>query len=70
MTTLTIHIPNGETEKIIGFIESLGGEIVSSEQTKEELRQEIKEAVAEMKLIKTGKKQARNAEEFLNAFIV
>jgi len=67
MTTLTIHIPNEETEKIIGFIESLGGEIVSSEQTKEELRQEIKEAVAEMKLIKTGKKQARNAEEFLNA---
>ncbi len=67
MTTLTIHIPNGETEKIIDFIESLGGEIVSSEQTKEELRQEIKEAVAEMKLIKTGKKQARNAEEFLNA---
>ncbi len=40
MTTLTIQIPNGETEKIIGFIESLGGEIVSSEQTKEELRQE------------------------------
>lgn len=67
MTTLTIHIPNEETEKIIGFIESLGGEIVSSEQTKEELRQEIKEAIAEMKLIKTGKKQARNAEEFLNA---
>lgn len=67
MTTLTIHVPNEETEKIIGFIESLGGEIVSSEQTKEELRQEIKEAIAEMKLIKTGKKQARNAEEFLNA---
>ena len=67
MTTLTIHVPNEETEKIIGFVESLGGEIVSSEQTKEELRQEIKEAIAEMKLIKTGKKQARNAKEFLNA---
>lgn len=70
MTTLTIHIPNGETEKLIGFIESLGGEIVSSKQTEEELRQEIEEAVAEMKLIKTGKKQARNAEEFLNALLV
>lgn len=27
---------------------------------------EINEAVAEMKLIKKGKKKARNAEEFLN----
>ncbi|MGI4728580.1 MAG: hypothetical protein ACRYFL_06550 [Janthinobacterium lividum] len=67
MTTLTIRIPAEVTEKVSGFIESLGGEIVSAEQTKEELRQEIKEAVAEMKLIRTGKKQARNAEEFLNA---
>lgn len=67
MTTLTIRIPAEATEKISGFIESLGGEIVSAEPTKEQLRQEIKEAVAEMKLIRTGKKQAHDAEEFLNA---
>lgn len=30
------------------------------------LMEEIKEAVEEMKLIKTGKKKARNAEDFLN----
>jgi hypothetical protein len=30
------------------------------------LLEELKEAVEEMKLIKTGKKKARNAEYFLN----
>jgi len=30
------------------------------------LMSEIREAVEEMKLIKSGKKQARNAREFLN----
>ena len=30
------------------------------------LMTEIKEAVEEMKLIRAGKKQARNAEDFLN----
>ena len=34
---------------------------------KAHLIEEIKEAVEEMKLIKAGKKKARNAEEFLNA---
>ncbi len=33
---------------------------------KAELMQEIREAVEEMKLIKAGKKKARNAEDFLN----
>ncbi len=66
MTTLTIRIPDEAAEKFSGIIEKMGGEIVSSGLTKEELRQEIKEAVEEMKLIRTGKKKARNAEEFLN----
>lgn len=30
------------------------------------LMEEIKEAIEEMKLIRAGKKKARNAEEFLN----
>jgi hypothetical protein len=30
------------------------------------LMEEIKEAVEELKLIRTGKKKARNAEDFLN----
>lgn len=34
--------------------------------TKAQLIEELKEAVEEMKSIKTGKKTARNAEEFIN----
>jgi hypothetical protein len=34
--------------------------------TKALLLEEIREAVEEMKLIRTGKKKARNAEDFLN----
>jgi hypothetical protein len=66
MTILTIRIPNEETQKVSSFIEDLGGEVVSSELTKEELRQDIKAAVEEIKLIRAGKKKARNAEDFLN----
>lgn len=33
---------------------------------KAKLMEEIREAVEEMKLIKAGKKKARNAEDFLN----
>ena len=35
-------------------------------EAKARLMVEIKEAVEEMKLIRTGKKKARNAEDFLN----
>ncbi len=34
--------------------------------SKAELMSEIREAVEEMKLIRAGKKQARDAEDFLN----
>ena len=34
--------------------------------SKAKLLEEIKEAVEEMKLIRAGKKKARNAEDFLN----
>lgn len=34
--------------------------------TKAQFLEELKEAVEEMKLIKEGKKKARNAEDFLN----
>ncbi len=34
--------------------------------TKAQLMSEIREAVEEMKLIRVGKKQARDAEDFLN----
>ena len=35
-------------------------------ETKAQLVEEIREAVEEMKLIRSGKKKARDAEDFLN----
>ncbi len=64
MRTLTIDIPKKDVQKVISHIVSLGGEIVSSDLTKKQLTKEIKEAVEEPKLIKAGKKQGRNAEDF------
>ena len=65
MRTLKVSVPKKEVQKVISYVVGLGGEIVSSDLSKEELKKEIKEAVEEMKLIKSGKKQGRNAEDFL-----
>ncbi|MVN21313.1 hypothetical protein [Mucilaginibacter arboris] len=43
MTTLTIRIPEGSTQKVSSFIEGLGGEVVAAELSKEELRQQTLE---------------------------
>ena len=50
------------------LVKSLGLKDVSPTEKhgKNEIRAGIKEAVEEMKLIKEGKKKARNAEDFLN----
>ena len=66
MRTLKVSVPKKEVQKVISYVVGLGGEIVSSDLSKEELKKEIKEAVEEMKLIKAGKKQGRNAKDFLN----
>lgn len=59
MTTLTIRIPDEETQKVSHFIEGLGGEIVASELIKEELRtrtlQELEEGLNEAFDIIEGK---------------
>lgn len=69
MTTLTIRIPAEATEKLSGFIESLGGEIVSAEQTKEELRQEtlqeLKQGFNEAFDIIEGKAERKSLMEAL-----
>ena len=48
-------------KEIVAFVNSQ-----SPKKGKELLVKEIQEAVEEMKLIRAGKKKARNAEDFLN----
>ena len=50
--------------ELLGYFKFVKVEIISSEKAL--LIKEIKEAVEEMKLIRAGKKKARNAEDFLN----
>lgn len=47
MTTLTIRIPNKETQKVSNFIEDLGGEIINSTLTEEELQQQTLQELEE-----------------------
>jgi len=64
MTTLTIRIPDEEAERFSGIIEKMGGEIVSSGLTKEELRQEtlqeLKEGLNEAFDIIEGKAERKS----------
>lgn len=47
MTTLTIRIPEEETQKVSSFIEDLGGEVVALELSKEKLRQQTLQELEE-----------------------
>ena len=74
MQTITLEIRKAEVLDILRNLEKLNlvklidnnvnGETETT--SKEQLIEEIKEAVEEFKLIRAGKKQARNAEDFLN----
>lgn len=59
-----------EDNKAASFIEVIKGiSFIKAKKitdTKAQLLSEIRDAVDEMKLIRTGKKKARNAEDFLN----
>ncbi len=50
------------------LIVQLGGRIMRKKRSgvKAKLIKDIEEAVEEMKLVRAGKKKARNAEDFLN----
>ena len=56
--------------KAVSFMEAIGNiKYVKAKQLTDSnalLISEIREAVEEMKLIRAGKKKARNAEDFLN----
>lgn len=68
MKHVIVEIPDKKYPFFIELVKSLGLKNISPTEKngKNEIRAGIKEAVEEMKLIKAGKKKARNAEDFLN----
>lgn len=65
---ILLDIPDSKASSFMDVLQSIS--YVKAKQltdTKALLMEEIREAVEEMKLIRAGKKKARNAEDFLNA---
>jgi len=64
---ILLDIPDNQASSLIDVLRSISYVRVKPlTDTKALLMEEIKEAVDEMQLIKTGAKKARNAESFLN----
>ncbi len=64
---ILLDIPDNKADSLMEVLKSIS--YVKAKQitdSKAQLIQEVREAVEEMKLIRAGKKKARNAEEFLN----
>ncbi len=64
---ILLDIPDNKASSFMEVIKSIS--YVKAKpltDSKAKLMSEIKEAVEEMKLIRAGKKKARNAEDFLN----
>ena len=62
-----LDIPDNKASSLMEAIKSIS--YVKTEKltdSKAELMLEIRQAVEEMKIIRAGKKKARNAEDFLN----
>ncbi|MCU0376479.1 MAG: hypothetical protein MUF24_14320 [Chitinophagaceae bacterium] len=62
-----LDIPDNKAASLLEVLKSIS--YVKAKpltDTKAQLMEEIREAVQEMKLIRAGKKKARNAEDFLN----
>lgn len=68
MSVFTIEIAPEKEDLVKELVVQLGGKIKAKEKKapKTTLVDELKEAVEEMKLIRAGKKKARNAIDFLN----
>ncbi|MBK8712537.1 MAG: hypothetical protein IPL97_11790 [Niastella sp.] len=62
-----LDIPDNKAQSLMDVLNSISF-IRTKKLTdgKAQLLEEIREAVQEMKLIKAGKKKARNADDFLN----
>lgn len=65
---ILLDIPDNKASSLMEVLQSIS--YVKAKPLTDEkalVMTEIREAVEEMKLIRAGKKQARNAEDFLNA---
>jgi hypothetical protein len=68
MKEITLHIPDEKYRFIMELLKSLGYvTIVKADDgdSKKEIIKNLKEACEEMKLIRSGKKSARNPDDFL-----
>ena len=64
---ILIDVPDSKSHSLMDVLSSITNvKAKPITDAKAELMEDIKEAVEEMKLIRTGKKKARNAEDFLN----
>ena len=64
---ILLDIPDKKASSLIEVLNSISYvKIKPLTDNKALLMKEIREAVEEMKLIRSGKKKARNVEEFLN----
>jgi hypothetical protein len=62
-----LEIPDNKASSLLDVLHSISYiKTTALTDSKAKLMKEIKEAVDEMKLIRAGKKNARNAEDFLN----
>ena len=62
-----LDIPDSKASSVMEVLQSISYiKTKKLTDSKAELMFEIREAVEEMRLIRAGKKKARNAEEFLN----
>jgi hypothetical protein len=64
---ILLDIPDNKASSLLDVLNGISYvKVIPLTDTKALLLEEMREAVEEMKLIRTGKKKARNAEEFLN----
>ncbi len=64
---ILLDIPDSKATSLMEVLKSISYvKATRLTETKAMLLTDLKEAVEEMKLIKTGKKKAKNAEDFLN----
>ena len=62
-----LEIPDNKASSLMEVLQSISYvKVKQLTDSKALLLKELKDAVEEMKLIKSGKKDARNAEDFLN----
>ncbi len=64
---ILLDIPDSKASSLIDVLKGISYvKVQQLTDAKALLMEEIKEAVEEMKLVRAGKKKARNAEDFLN----